>query len=430
MSAAANNIPPKWMMLERFVSRRDDDESFPDESKAPIRTSGATSWNAPFRFAFKLAEPPEISRLYAQLPGFGGDPRRQLLSILSTHQHLALFRVGKISVDGELPVQDLFIFSASDPCSIKLLPHCTLPILDVHTRCDGRQSRHRPTLPLPEKRVMSVACMGLLCEGEKFVVAEAKLLVSGRNRSEVHADIFWLRSSDCKWKSVRTPIVSRDSTKDFRWQTYTVIPVGNWLCWIDYYNGILFGDFHESTPTLTLVRLPLESPPTDLRIVGSCWMYRSVSAIDADSRLKFIKVDRDDCIWYGPLKEDAGFTITCHTLSVKDKVWEEDYTVTSEELWSANSPEVLPHDILMFPQVNIDRPHVVHFLIIGESKYLMKKMWVVTIDMKTKKVESFRQYIKGREDHGTEDADLAEEKSYCPLPFLTCEFSKFLHLSR
>jgi hypothetical protein len=117
----------------------------------------------------------------------------------------------------------------------------------------------------------------------------------------------------------------------------------------------------------------------------------------------------------------AGFTITCHTLLVNDdKVWEKDYTVTSKELWSANPFEYLPRDILMFSQVNIDRPHIVHFLIIGESKYLMKNnMWVVTIDMKTKKVESLYQYINGREDHGTEDADLAEEKSYCPLPFVT-----------
>ena len=80
--------------MEPFLSRRDDDESFPDESKAPIRTSGTTSWNTPLSVAFKLAEPLAISRMYAYLPGFPGEPRRQLLSILSTHQHLALFRVG------------------------------------------------------------------------------------------------------------------------------------------------------------------------------------------------------------------------------------------------------------------------------------------------------------------------------------------------
>jgi hypothetical protein len=76
-------------MLERFVFRRDDDESFPDESKAPIRASGTTSWGAPFRVAFKLADPPAISRLYAQLPGFPDPSKQTPLAILATHQHFA-----------------------------------------------------------------------------------------------------------------------------------------------------------------------------------------------------------------------------------------------------------------------------------------------------------------------------------------------------
>jgi hypothetical protein len=163
-----------------------------------------------------------------------------------------------------------------------------------------------PTLPPPRQRVMSLAYTGLLCRGKEFVVVEAKPLVRGRNHSRVYTDIFWLRSSDCKWNSVRARVLSRDHTDDFCWQTYTVVPVCNWLCWIDFYNGILFDDmFHEPTPTVTLVRLPPEEFPasTDHRIIGSCWMYRSVSAVDTDSRLKFVKVDCDDGIWYGPLRK-------------------------------------------------------------------------------------------------------------------------------
>ncbi|GJN10138.1 hypothetical protein PR202_ga28205 [Eleusine coracana subsp. coracana] len=83
----------------------------------------------------------------------------------------------------------------------------------------------------------------------------------------------------------------------------------------------------------------------------------------------------------------------------------------------------------MFPQVNIDRPHVVNF-VISEFKYVMKKMWVVAIDMNTRTVESFYQYINGFEDRQTEDADLTIEKSDFPKPFLPCEFSKFLRFSR
>ncbi|CAN6247490.1 unnamed protein product [Urochloa humidicola] len=62
MSAAAATAGfPSWVLLERFVFRQDDDESFPDESSAPIRASATTSWGADFRVAFGLVEPPSIS---------------------------------------------------------------------------------------------------------------------------------------------------------------------------------------------------------------------------------------------------------------------------------------------------------------------------------------------------------------------------------
>lgn len=106
-------------------------------------------------------------------------------------------------------------------------------------------------------------------------------------------------------------------------------------------------------------------------------------------------------------------------------VWEEDYTVTSDELWSAN-PECLPHDILMFPQADMDRPHVVHF-VISEFGYMRKKMWLVTIDMSTRRVESFSQYTNWREDAiGTEGAYLTKVRSSYPMPFLPSQSSKYL----
>lgn len=52
---------------EPFVFCRDKAKSFPDDSKAPVRATGATSLHAPFRIAFSFDEPPRISRLYAQL---------------------------------------------------------------------------------------------------------------------------------------------------------------------------------------------------------------------------------------------------------------------------------------------------------------------------------------------------------------------------
>uniref|UniRef100_A0A453M5H0 Uncharacterized protein n=2 Tax=Aegilops tauschii subsp. strangulata TaxID=200361 RepID=A0A453M5H0_AEGTS len=90
---------PNWMMLEPFVFRRDDKESFPDDIKAYLSVSGTTSWNAPFRIAFVLKEPPLPSRLYAHLPCFP-DPRRHIpLAILATHRHLILLRIATDALD-------------------------------------------------------------------------------------------------------------------------------------------------------------------------------------------------------------------------------------------------------------------------------------------------------------------------------------------
>jgi hypothetical protein len=83
----------------------------------------------------------------------------------------------------------------------------------------------------------------------------------------------------------------------------------------------------------------------------------------------------------------------------------------------------------MLPQVDIERPHVVHFLM-SEFVYVMQKMHVVSIDMKKMTVVSSFQYTNGEEALGTEDADFVRNKSSSPMPFLPCEFSKFLDIAK
>ncbi|CAN6288623.1 unnamed protein product [Urochloa humidicola] len=104
--------------------------------------------------------------------------------------------------------------------------------------------------------------------------------------------------------------------------------------------------------------------------------------------------------------------------------WNEDYSVTSVDLGGSNLPECLQCGTLMFPRVDIDRPHVVHFLSFGFGAY--KKMWVVSIDMSAKTVESSYLYMNGNE---TNDLDFIIKKSTSPLPFLPCEFPRFCYLS-
>ncbi|CAL5070758.1 unnamed protein product [Urochloa decumbens] len=455
MSAAAATFP-NWAMLEPFVFRRDDDGSFPDAAKAPIRASGTTSWGATFTIAFSLADPPLISRLYAQLPvpGFP-DPRRgRPLAILVTHRHLALLRVAT-ETSAQVTVQDFFIYNSAadeDPSSsslkLKALPPCTEPPFD-YTRSDHRLPRCRRPPPPPEeekhRRLLTIASMGLLCRAD-----EEFALCGGRAESlpaqpplQVDADSDSSTSPGDQlglggaWNSMRVEILCSDDDDGWQpcggWQTNAVIPFRRqWLCWVDYYQGILLCDvFRDPSPSVSFLRLPLDSACTaNIRAERfTCLYYRAVSVVDDGRVLKFVNVTRHDGVPFGTLKPGTGFTITCHTLLMSDgggMAWEEDYKVTSDQLWDANLPEHLPRDILMYPQVDIERPHVVHFLFISQWKYAKKKMSVVSIDMSTMAVESLSPYINGHEGLQTDDADLIRDKSMSPMAFLPCEFPKYL----
>ncbi|RCU61697.1 hypothetical protein SETIT_J026200v2 [Setaria italica] len=368
-----------------------------------------------------------FNHIYAQLPGFPGPSKERPLAMAVTHRHLALFRVGTMS---PWRLQNLFIYSAKSS-SLERLPCCTEDLeLVLH---DGSPSRH----PCESgSRLQCVSSMGLLCQGEEeeeFAVAELKLYLDRRKR-KIFADIFLFLKSVGKWRSSHVLILHSGNPDDvwhlYIWQTHRVILVDRWLCWIDCMQGILFYDvFAAASATISLFRFSVHKFPATHPNRCS-WFHRGVSAFDAASTLKFVDVTRDDGkTGYKALKPGVGFTMTCHTLllpsslSSSSMVWNKDWTVTSDELWSTD--DCLPRQVPMFPQVNIDRPHLVH-LLISDFTYVMRKMWVVTIDMNTRTVESFYQYLNGQEDIGTEQEFLTDQKSVCPSSFLPSEFSKYL----
>ncbi|KAF8727592.1 hypothetical protein HU200_018895 [Digitaria exilis] len=468
MSAAAF---PNWAILEPFVFRRDDPSSFPDKTKAPIRASATTSLGAPFRIAFSFAEPPHVSRLYAQLPGFPGPDQETPLAILSTHRHLVLLRVATQTSTWNT-VQDFFIYSADDPSELLLLPPCTEPYMEYTRRLVCRLPRclRRRPLSTPREeegpparpRRLGVTSMGLVSRGEgeqDFAVVELK--VYKHTSTEVYADICLFRSSSDlppapggqiagEWDSMRVPIVHSSDPDDVwqlcLWQTNAVVPVGRWLCWIDYFRGILFCDVFGQgpTPTVCFLRFPLDKFPSKPHRSNACsWLHRNVTPIDDGRALKFIDVARNDRVGYGALRFGGAFTITCHTLQLGSVailkkstlcslVWHKDTKLTSSELWAAKPPSVPAtwhsHDPLGGRGQATHR--VLPVLPFSDYKYVLKKVWLVAIDMNTKIVESFSKYVNGRDDAGTVDADLTMERSTCPTPFLPFDFPKYLNLSR
>ncbi|CAN6247484.1 unnamed protein product [Urochloa humidicola] len=454
MSTAARRFP-KWALLELYTFRRDDDDSFPDESEAPIRASGVTTLGAHFRIAFSIVKPPRISRLYAQLPGFPGPDKAEPLTILATHRHLALLIVGSRTPSSRCIVQN-FIFRVNEKnpssSSLKVLPTCNEPKFD-YPHGDDRP-RPRPSY-IP--RLLSMLSLGLWCgDEEEFVVAELTVIPTiGRRRTKAFADLCLLRSSFTDdqlagaWSSMHVEILSPDDPaaaadddlwKLSSWQTNTSISFQRWLCWIDYRQGILFCDVSNKVlaPTVSFLWFPRDkSSPTSTHKT-SYYGHGGVSVVNRGRTLKFVNVTCHDGLSYAPL---TSFTITCHILVFGggSMAWKEDYTVTSDELWDANPPDRLPHGSgLMFPQVDVVRPHVVHFLYVESGHGAYEKLSVVSIDMNTKKVESFylyldgNKFLRGDDDCPADDTDfiITKSTSPSPTPFFPCEFSRFCRLSR
>ncbi|CAN6247493.1 unnamed protein product [Urochloa humidicola] len=373
--AAAAAGFPSWSLLEPYVLRRDDEDSFPDETEAPFRASSVTSWGSGFRVAFSLAEPPRISRLYAKLPVPLVPPpspwKPTPIGILATHRHLALLPFGTGTPSGGV-LQNFFVFRAnqSNPCesSLHAIPTCTETKLYYYPD-DG--SLHGPPSGTP--RLLQLRSLGIWCgHQDEFVVAELTTAYGHTNKA--FAEICMLRghctttttTSSAKhhqiggrWKSVRVEILSADDNDLglYGFGTDAAIGFQRWLCWIDYRQGILFCDMSKKpTPSVSFLSFPLDRSTTTCSI----W-YGGVSAVGHGRALKFVNVVRHDGVPYGPLIPGTGFTITYHTLVLLGgggMAWKEDYMITSDELWEANPPDRLPRGILMFPRVDVDKSHV------------------------------------------------------------------------
>jgi hypothetical protein len=118
---------PSWVMLEPFVFRRDDPESFREDERTSA--SLTTSTGAPFRISFILAEPPTPSRLYISWPE--GPKKGVVCHLVAAHRDLVLLRLDSVITDSspKLPklynavVPDYFVYiSGPSIPSLKRLP--------------------------------------------------------------------------------------------------------------------------------------------------------------------------------------------------------------------------------------------------------------------------------------------------------------------
>ncbi|XP_048566753.1 uncharacterized protein LOC125546599 [Triticum urartu] len=454
MAMAGSDQAAGWMMLDRFVYRRDEDGDggFPDESTAPLRATSSTSLGRPFDVAILHAEPPAVSRLYVRWPGgtkgkYGSSAGTALMA---AHRDLILFQL--VSMEGHITHDHFVCIASSDPAAgphmeLKRLPVCTIPMVLPPCSCEEQDTEEETpsceeedTEDATMRRVFFPNTLGLIRgREEEFAVAQLAMVTKIRGAHRMEAEVCVLRSrvSDPDdhgmWELQKIPVQhqSHEYLALDNWLTDAVVTFNNYICWISYYaGGILFYDIFAETPNIFYLRLPTSNRPTTTQERGFLEVNRSLCV--TGDLLKYTYILRNDKRLYGPLKPRTGFTILTDTLSITEtgdiNCFHERVKIANE-LWHYNTSECLPRQALMYPLVSMDSPNIVHYLISEEGDKI-DKVSMVTLDMITQKVISIVSYIKGEEDLCGQDADMVKEKSHLLASFLPSEFPKFLNLTR
>uniref|UniRef100_K4A1X8 DUF1618 domain-containing protein n=1 Tax=Setaria italica TaxID=4555 RepID=K4A1X8_SETIT len=299
-AAADDSAIPNWVMLERFVFRRDDPKSFREDKRT--FASGTTPAGTQFDVSFILAEPPTPSRLYLSWP--------------------------------EGPKQE-----------DRRLPHCT---------------EYNAFFEMPVTRAFQPLAVGLLCHGEdEFAVAHLAITRS-RITSDMQAELCVLRSSlscsdDAKWETKILPMQYQDDEySDFLyWVVNGVVPFKNALCFVDYSRGILFCDsVFEDSPKI----MPMHARGcTTACVSGRRLVFVDVARHDGKG-LGPMMPNTGFTLTSRTLKMTGNCTTQWE--------WIDDAVVTtSGQLWHANTIESLPHDIVMLPLLSMDKANAAHLVL-------------------------------------------------------------------
>ncbi|XBI24751.1 hypothetical protein VPH35_049812 [Triticum aestivum] len=469
MAVAGSDQAAGWMMLDRFVYRRDEDHGgggwrFPDESTAPLRATSSTSLGRPFEVAILHAEPPAVSRLYVRWPGGTKGKYGSGTVLMAAHRDFILFQL--VSMAGDITHDHFVCIACSDPAAgphmeLKRLPLCTIPMVVLPPCCEedtegtssceedteGTSSCEEDSEGTTMQRVFFPNTVGLIRGSspgheEEFAVAQLGMVTQIRGAYQMEAEVCVLRSCVSApddagmWEVQKIPI--QHKTYEFpaldNWLTDAVITFNKYICWISYYTGgILFYDIFAETPNIFYLPLPTANRPRKMQERGFLEMNRSlcVTGVGGDL-LKYTSVVRHDEKLCGPLEPRTGYTIVTDTLSITESgdinCFHERVKIAFE-LWHYNTSECLPREGLMYPLVSMDNPSIVHYLISGEGDKI-DKVSMVALDMITQKATSIVPYIKGEEDLCGQDADMVKEKSHLLTSFLPSEFPKFLNLTR
>ncbi|KAM0931690.1 hypothetical protein ACQ4PT_000164 [Festuca glaucescens] len=434
---------PDWVLVDRSgrIKYYDDGDPVHEDLKKAVGGSTAavvgveTSSGHSGYFSFTLATPPRLSCLDLYWPkGSSGFPIDTIYSsLLGADKDLLLLRIAIPGCYYQFP-QDLFVYTAAGPRpSLMHLPLNTVPAPKVEVFRKFFESK------------FDIGIMRLAGDQSHYVVAD--LVVSNGDNKIAQLCVFSTASKiRIPWRAfIKTlPQPSDGGQFPICWLTNTVIPLdGRFLCWVDYYSGLLLSDFSQTNaPVLRFVPFPGEKYTDDvLRSTQTrCCpdRYRSVSV--SQGKLRFVHIDNDfykrnrididdEDTDTDDDEDDTGHEnsdpkITIWTLNVAEFKWEIHRKLALDKIWAQpmyKQERIRPGRLPEFPVISVDNPDLVWCLL--RQKEFCGKTWMAEVDMEREELRTCTPYVN-EQPNCVQDMEL--KNSFADEPPLPTVFSKYL----
>ncbi|KAK3135815.1 hypothetical protein QOZ80_5BG0423740 [Eleusine coracana subsp. coracana] len=408
---------PSWVIVDNQI-RRKDLASFPGDGGA-TSTSARASNGEDIRVSFILSALPGTSRLCLHFP----EDRKMcsLDNVVAAHGEAVLFRL-KIDYERLPSVDDiidqhvswlLWPDNATDydydmvlPLDNAIVDYNRLPpwdkAIDYFIYWAGPSGPELTLLPrwyMTEQEesswlLSSNSTWTRLGTGHEDAPLEGKLIKLCSDRKANNAT--GIRNWEVKDTRARGGKAKFGDLRGW-WETHVVLPYGSYLCWVDYYRGIIFCDVNHNSPDLQYLPLPLEHVPIgypDPLHIASPGAYRAV------------------CITKG-WNDERG--------DDDEMEWQKGVTIEARDLWAMEGYDIqLPRITPLFPLVSMDDPSIICFvLFMGDGT----KATVVALDTGKEKVLWYRDI---RAIPSDEDLEMSSYNIFYSTPFFPCQISKYL----
>ncbi|XP_020178850.2 uncharacterized protein [Aegilops tauschii subsp. strangulata] len=408
---------PRWAMLDRRGRTRCHNglnaarvAANKNKTAAPVDMDGGPSCYV----SFTLAAPQKrISCLNLHLPE---EPPLTPATPPATDKNLVLFDITNPSRSCYWdPPSDLFVYTAGGPSpSVQPLPMYT-------------KERERPFL-------MDNLTTGILRLAEdRYIVADLNVYPK-RKGNGMRAELCVFNSETGKWEIIRKLDPGNGGQFPELWSTDNVLACdGRFLCWIDYFSGVLLCDFSTSTPdssALRFVPFPGENNFSDeVRVERySPQRFRSVSITQGTMRFVHIDNDYHDSLhgaWQWLKLPERKRKVQRHQPCKKITIWtlnpmfewEQHCVINLDYLWAQPGYKALDiHQRLPeFPIMTVDDPDVLCCLLREEDH---GKGWMIMVDNHA----HLRSCTPESESRGAE----AHDNRFPDISLLPTVFCKYL----